>query len=68
MAEKSGSTACPFNYLYWDFLDRNAAKLRSNPRMGLIYKNFQRMSEEKLAAIRDDSTNFFQKLDINEKI
>jgi deoxyribodipyrimidine photolyase-related protein len=68
VAEKSGSTACPFNYLYWDFLDRNAAKLRRNPRMGLIYKNFQRMSEEKLAAIRDDSTNFFKKLDINEKV
>jgi deoxyribodipyrimidine photolyase-related protein len=29
--------ACPFNALYWDFLDRNEESLRSNHRMGLMY-------------------------------
>jgi len=33
----TGEGACPFNALYWDFLDRNEEKLRSNHRMGLVY-------------------------------
>ncbi|WP_267163922.1 cryptochrome/photolyase family protein [Halovenus salina] len=33
----TGADACPFNALYWDFLDRNEEPLRSNHRMGLMY-------------------------------
>ncbi|SDJ86381.1 deoxyribodipyrimidine photolyase-related protein [Halovenus aranensis] len=33
----TGEDACPFNALYWDFLDRNEEPLRSNHRMGLMY-------------------------------
>ena len=35
----TGEGACPFNALYWDFLDRNEEKLRSNHRMGLMYSH-----------------------------
>ncbi|TKR24544.1 cryptochrome/photolyase family protein [Natronomonas salsuginis] len=35
----SGADACPFNALYWDFLDRNETPLRSNHRMGLMYSH-----------------------------
>lgn len=68
VTKKNGPDACPFNYLYWDFLDRNGEKLRGNPRMGLIYKSFQRMSDEKRAAVRDDSSRFFKALDAHEKV
>jgi deoxyribodipyrimidine photolyase-related protein len=59
VTKKNGVDACPFNYLYWDFLDRNREKLFSNQRIGMMYKTFERMGEEKQKAIRDDSKIFF---------
>jgi len=63
--KKNGDKACPFNYLYWDFLIRNEDKLRSNHRLGMIYKTYERMSEEKVEAIKDDTNRFFKKLEEN---
>lgn len=68
VAKKNGPDACPFNYLYWDFLARNEDKLRRNPRMGLIYKNLDRMDDEKRLAIDADSKRFFTALDDDEKV
>lgn len=41
----TGENACPFNSLYWDFLDRNEDKLRSNHRMGLMYSHVDNKRE-----------------------
>ena len=68
VTKKNGPDACPFNYLYWDFLKRNEDKFRGNPRMGLIYKNLDRMDVEKTDAIASDSQQFFKALDNNEKV
>ncbi|MBT0958714.1 cryptochrome/photolyase family protein [Alphaproteobacteria bacterium KMM 3653] len=65
---KNGPTACPFNYLYWDFVARNDGKLRGNPRMGFMYKSLDRMSGEKRQAIRADSQRFFKAMQANEKV
>lgn len=50
--QRSGARACPYNVLYWDFLDRHAALLRAQPRMGLVLKQLQRLSDDERAAIR----------------
>ena len=65
---KNGPTACPFNYLYWDFIGRNDGKLRGNPRMGFMYKSLDRMDDEKRQAIQDDSRRFFNAIDSDEKV
>jgi len=65
---KNGPTACPFNYLYWDFIGRNDGKLRGNPRMGFMYKSLDRMSDEKRQAVRDDTRRFFIAINANEKV
>lgn len=66
VAKKNGPDACPFNYLYWDFLLRNRDKLKANPRMGLVYKTLERMGEEKITATKNDSQRFFNALENKE--
>ena len=61
--KKNGSDACPFNYLYWDFLIRNEYKLRGNQRLSLIYRTLERMGEEKVQAVKEDSLRFFNALE-----
>ncbi len=65
---KNGPTACPFNYLYWDFLARNNGKLRGNPRIGFIYKTLDKMNDAKRQAIQDDTRQFFNAMLANEKV
>lgn len=62
VTKKNGPAACPFNYLYWDFLDRNREKLARNHRIGIMYKTFERMGEAKQKAIRDDSKRFLSSM------
>ena len=50
--QRSGDQACPFNSLYWDFLDRHHEQLRRNPRMALVIKQLERLGPEVLADIR----------------
>ena len=63
VSHKNGEDACPFNYLYWNFLIQNIEKLRGNPRLGLIYKSLERMDENKVRLIKADSDRFFASLD-----
>jgi deoxyribodipyrimidine photolyase-related protein len=43
--EKTCEDACPFNSLYWDFINRNDDKLRKNPRMAQMYRVWDKMDD-----------------------
>ena len=62
VSKKNGEDACPFNYLYWDFLARNRDKLESNHRIGMMYKIYERMGEDKKQAIAYDSKHFLKSI------
>ena len=66
VAQKTGKDACPFNYLYWDFLIRNRAQLGNNARLGMIYRSLDRMARERVAAIEADAAHFLDALDAPE--
>ena len=58
--QKTGEKACPFNYLYWNFLAVNERTLRQNHRMGLIMGSLGKMAPERLEEIRADSSRFLE--------
>ncbi|MBT8058025.1 MAG: cryptochrome/photolyase family protein, partial [Gammaproteobacteria bacterium] len=56
--ERLGEQACPFNFLYWDFLMRNEERLRGNPRMGLVFRNLDRLSDEQRDQLAEQAREF----------
>ena len=64
--EKTGPKACPFNYLYWDFLDRNREMLAGNMRIGRSYDTWDRFGAAKQAAVRDSAAAFLGALEAPE--
>jgi len=63
VTKKNGDKACPFNYLYWNFLIENQEKLKGNPRMGMPYNTLKKMNDEKIHAIKEDSKRFFKNIE-----
>lgn len=49
--DATGDKACPFNSLYWHFLDRHRKAFASNPRMAMMYRNWDRQASDKKQAL-----------------
>ena len=60
--EKTGETACPFNYLYWNFLLKHQDKLKHNQRLSIAYSQLNKMSDLQQKQIIADSDNFLKNL------
>jgi len=60
--QKNGEDACPFNYLYWNFVLENREQLASNPRVQPVLRTLDRMRPAKIEAVRADSLRFFASL------
>ena len=50
--QRIGPDACPFNALYWDFFDRHADRFQHNPRIGMAYRQLEKMPAPERDAIR----------------
>jgi deoxyribodipyrimidine photolyase-related protein len=61
---KIGDGACPFNFLYWNFLIENEQRLSRNPRMAMPYRNLAAMSAAQRAELRRASDAFFAAIGI----
>ena len=58
-----GETACPFNALYWNFFERNAGRLRGNPRLAMVYKQLDRMEGEAKVGLEERADELRARLD-----
>lgn len=61
--EKFGERGCPFNSLYWDFLMRHRAVLEANPRIGMGYRQIDKMTAATRQAIEARAAEVLEQLE-----
>ncbi|MFM7628345.1 MAG: cryptochrome/photolyase family protein, partial [Algoriphagus sp.] len=59
--EKVGDRACPFNSLYWHFHVRHREKLEKNPRIGMVYRTWDKMAAKQ--EILKQAESYLQRLE-----
>ncbi|MEO1155439.1 MAG: cryptochrome/photolyase family protein, partial [Pseudomonadota bacterium] len=65
---KTGEGACPFNLLYWQFLIRHRERFSGNPRMGQMYRTWDRMDETRRATVLEEAEAVLDRLDRGEVV
>lgn len=66
--QKTGAEACPFNLLYWHFLDRHRERFAGNPRMRNIYATWDRMEAGRRKAVLADAGTWLDRLDSGKRV
>jgi len=61
--DRVGPRACPFNSLYWDFVDRNRSLLERNPRMGMVYRSLDKMSSSEIELFRSKAAALLEDIE-----
>jgi len=62
-AVKYGDRACPFNSLYWTFYQRHRSKLSKNPRIAMMYRVFDRFTNEEQGKILDQGQRYLDNIE-----
>ena len=65
---KTGTGACPFNLLYWHFLHRHRERFETNPRMGTIYRTWDRFAPERRETVLAEAKAILARLDAGETV
>ncbi|WP_026753390.1 cryptochrome/photolyase family protein [Sediminibacter sp. Hel_I_10] len=61
--KKVGDDACPFNSLYWNFLDEKRDMLGNNFRMGMMYSLLDKMDPKDLRAMKKRAQHIIEHQD-----
>ena len=56
--QRTGPDACPYNFLYWNFLLDNEAKLRANPRFGPSVLGLAHLDHAERATVQAQAAAF----------
>ena len=56
--KRTGEHACPFNSLYWDFLHRHRARLAGNHRLAMMYRSWDRMTDETRQGLLQQASHY----------
>jgi deoxyribodipyrimidine photolyase-related protein len=60
--KRIGEQACPYNYLYWDFILRHETTLRLNPRMSRSLLGLRHLDQEERNLINESAAQFLARL------
>jgi deoxyribodipyrimidine photolyase-related protein len=66
--DRTGPRACPFNLLYWHFLDRHRPRFEANPRMAQMYRTWDRMAEDHRTTVLREAEAVLTRLDAGEPV
>ena len=55
---KIGESACPFNAMYWAFINRHESRWAKNPRMSMIVASWNKMDPADRQALLEQAENF----------
>jgi deoxyribodipyrimidine photolyase-related protein len=55
-----GEKACPFNSLYWNFIDKNKEKLVKNQRMAIPLSSWSKMNPEDKSKILNQAQIYLE--------
>lgn len=61
--EKLGEKACPFNSLYWHFLDEKKHHFANNQRMSMMLALLRKMKPEELAATKEKAITILENME-----
>lgn len=54
--EKTTENACPLNSLYWHFMTQHREQFERNPRVGMVYRNWDNQPDENQQAVLDKAS------------
>ncbi len=63
VSKKTGPKACPFNYLYWNFVDRQQDAFEESGRVSFMLNLLRKKPDEEMAEIRDSSRRYLDSLE-----
>ncbi|MCH8567672.1 MAG: cryptochrome/photolyase family protein [Balneolales bacterium] len=63
VSAKTGAKACPFNYLYWNFVDKHRTAFEENGRVSFMLNMLDKKTEEEIAQIRESSESYIDALE-----
>jgi deoxyribodipyrimidine photolyase-related protein len=58
--KRTGENACPFNSLYWNFLDDKRSLLSNNQRMRMMYSVLNKFSSDELSTMKERAADIIQ--------
>lgn len=61
--KKTGDRSCPFNSLYWQFYDRNRDKLQRNPRIGMMYRTWDKMNPSTKKSMLTQASRYLDEIE-----
>ncbi len=64
----TGERACPFNFLYWDFISRNERQLGGNGGMTMPVRTLARMEAGRRTDIDAAAARFLARMDAGERV